>query len=146
MKIKKDKLKLGLIGYPLSHSFSPDYFTRKFEELGINNAEYKAYPLPKIEEVEALFDNGVSGLNVTIPYKEQVIPFLDELSDEAFEINAVNTIKIVGDRKIGFNTDVYGFEQSLKSLLGDTKVEKALVLGTGGAAKAVKYVLKKMGI
>ncbi|MEM9545116.1 MAG: shikimate dehydrogenase [Bacteroidota bacterium] len=138
--------KLGLIGYPLSHSFSPGYFARKFEELGITDAEYLAYSIEKVEEVFELFDQHVTGLNVTIPYKEEVIPFLDELSEEAYEIQAVNTIRIVNGRKTGYNTDAYGFEVSLQQLLGNTKVEKALVLGTGGAAKAIKYVLQKMKI
>lgn len=146
MQEQKQRYKLGLIGYPLSHSFSPAYFEKKFTELGIENAEYLAYPLKSIDEINSLFDKGVTGLNVTIPYKEQVIPFLDELSDEAYEINAVNTIKVIGDRKVGYNTDAYGFETSLKRMLENEIVEKALILGTGGASKAIKYVLKKIGI
>jgi shikimate dehydrogenase len=146
MEIKKEGYKLGLIGYPLEHSFSPDYFSNKFKNLGIDNSEYLAYPIENIELVKKIFNNGISGLNVTIPYKEQVIPFLDELSDEAFEINAVNTIKITEDRKVGYNTDVYGFEKSLKSMLGSDKIENALILGTGGASKAIKFVLNKMKI
>lgn len=146
MKIKDKKYKLGLIGYPLTHSFSPDYFSSKFEKLEVKNAEYLAYPIEDINEINEIFNFGITGLNVTIPYKEQVIPHLDELSDEAFEINAVNTIKIVEGRKIGYNTDVYGFELSLKSLIGHHKIENALILGTGGASKAIKYVLKKLNI
>jgi shikimate dehydrogenase len=146
MKNKKDRYKLGLIGYPLEHSFSPDYFSKKFQHLGIKNAEYLAYPIANITKVNEIFNNEISGLNVTIPYKEQIIPFLDELSDEAFEINAVNTIKIIDGRKVGYNTDVYGFEMSLKSLLGSKKVENALILGTGGASKAIKFVLGKLNI
>ena len=140
------EIKLGLIGYPLGHTFSPSYFFNKFKELGIVNAEYLAYPIKSIAEVHEVFGQGVSGLNVTIPYKEQIIPYLDELSTEAYEINAVNTIAIRQGRKIGYNTDCYGFEHSLKNLLGETKVKKALILGTGGAAKAIKYVLNKMKI
>ncbi len=146
MKNRKEAYKLGLIGYPLGHTFSPSYFAHKFQDLGIENSEYLAYSIDIIHKVKEVFDGGVTGLNVTIPYKEQVIPFLDELSDEAFQINAVNTIKIINGRKIGYNTDAYGFEMSLLNLLGASKVENALVLGTGGASKAIKYVLKKLGI
>lgn len=140
------KHKLGLIGYPLSHSFSPSYFAEKFKTLGIENSEYKAYSIDDIQKIDSIFDNGVTGLNVTIPYKEQVIPFLDELSDEAYKIGAVNTIKIVDGKKIGFNTDVYGFEQSILKQLNGTQVKHALILGSGGASKAVKYTLDKLGI
>ena len=146
MKIKKERYKFGLIGYPLEHSFSPDYFSKKFKNLGIENSEYLAYPIENIIQVNKIFKKGVVGLNVTIPYKEQVIPFLDELSDEAFEIEAVNTIKITEGKKVGYNTDVYGFEKSLKSLLGSNKIENALILGTGGASKAIKFVLNKLNI
>ena len=146
MKIKNKRFKLGLIGYPLEHSFSPDYFSKKFKDLGIEGSEYLAYPIANINDVNKIFKKEVTGLNVTIPYKEQVIPFLDELSDEAYEINAVNTIKIIEGRKVGYNTDVYGFEMSLKSLIGDAKIENALILGTGGASKAIKFVLNKLGI
>ncbi len=146
MKIKKAGYKLGLIGYPLGHSFSPSYFSNKFRELGITNSEYIAYPIDNIRKVENIFDNDISGLNVTIPYKEKIIPYLDELSEEAFEINAVNTICLRNGRRVGYNTDAYGFELSLKNLLGTTRVENALVLGTGGASKAIKYVLNKLNI
>ena len=145
MKLKEE-FKLGLIGFPLGHTFSPTYFSNKFQELGISKSEYLAYPLERIQLVEEIFNKGIDGLNVTIPYKEQVIPYLDELSDEAFEINAVNTIYIKNGRKIGYNTDAYGFEMSLKNLLGSTKVENALILGSGGASKAIKFVLKKLNI
>lgn len=138
--------KLGLIGYPLSHSFSPSYFANKFDTLGIEDSEYLAYSIDTIDKVEEIFDSGVTGLNVTIPYKEKVIPYLDELSEEAAEIGAVNTIKIIDGRKIGYNTDVHGFRSSLLAQLGSAKIEKALVLGSGGASKAVKFVLQKMGI
>jgi len=146
MKFKKGKYKFGLIGYPLEHSFSPDYFANKFKSLGIKKSEYLAYPIENISQVNEIFNKGLAGLNVTIPYKEKVIPYLDELSDEAYEINAVNTIKITEGRKVGYNTDVYGFEMSLKSFLGNRKVEHALILGTGGASKAIKFVLCKLNI
>lgn len=138
--------KLGLIGYPLTHSFSPSHFAEKFKTLNIQNSEYLAYSIDEIGKINEIFESGVTGLNVTIPYKEQVIPFLDELSEEATEIGAVNTIKIENGRKVGYNTDVYGFQASLLELIGDTKIEKALILGSGGASKAVKFVLNKLGI
>ncbi len=138
--------KYGLIGYPLSHSFSPSYFTSKFEELGLNDIEYKAYPLESLDEFRKLIDTGIHGLNVTIPYKEKVTPFLDELSEASQTIKAVNTIEVVEGKLIGHNTDVIGFEATLLDFLDGQRPNKALVLGTGGAAKAVIYVLQKLGI
>jgi shikimate dehydrogenase len=139
-------IKLGLIGYPLSHSFSKGYFTEKFIKENIPNHIYDTYPIEKIELVEDLFQNeNLLGLNVTIPYKEVVIPYLDELDQTAKEIGAVNTIKIIEGKKIGFNTDCYGFQKSFEPLLKPHH-KKALVLGTGGAAKAVVYALKQLGI
>lgn len=146
MEHRNLKHKLGLIGYPLGHSFSPSYFSEKFEKLGLVDAEYKAYSIDHIEGVTDLFDAHMTGFNVTIPYKEAVIPYLDELSEEAFEIGAVNTVRIMNGRKIGYNTDAYGFEHSLIGMLGTTRVDRALILGTGGASKAIKYVLRKMGV
>lgn len=139
----------GIIGYPLSHSFSPGYFNAKFEREGLNDCQYKAYPLTSIELLPKLIQENpnLEGLNVTIPYKSEVIPYLDELSTEAREIGAVNVIKIKKGKLTGYNSDVYGFEKSLRNFLPSSPIEmKALVLGTGGAAKAVQYVLKKMGI
>jgi len=138
--------KLGLIGYPLSHSFSPGYFAEKFEKLGLSNSEYRAYSIDHISKIDKIFKSGVTGLNVTIPYKEQVIPYLDKLSEEAQEIGAVNTIKIVDGMKVGHNTDVYGFQASLLEQLDNIIVKKALVLGSGGAAKAVGFVLDRLRI
>ena len=142
-----DKIrKYGLIGYPLTYSFSPSYFAAKFEEKGIIDSEYFSFPLERIEEIKGLLDSGISGFNVTIPYKEQIIPYLDELSDAARTIGAVNTVQVVDGKLIGYNTDVYGLENSLYILLDGTCVDKALILGTGGASKACQYVLEKMGI
>lgn len=138
--------KYGLIGYPLSHSFSPKYFAEKYKKEGIVDAQYKAYPLESIEEVKSLIDQGVEGFNVTIPYKEQILPYLDTISDEAQAIGAVNTVKIMEGKLIGYNTDVFGLENSLYTLLDGACVDRALILGTGGAAKACQYVLSKMGI
>ncbi len=141
MKMKK----YGLIGYPLSHSFSPGYFAVKFEESEIADCRYDLYPLTEIAEFEDIQD--CLGINVTIPYKEQVIPYLDELSEEAKVIGAVNTIRFLDGKKIGHNTDAYGFANALSPLWESKKQPtKALVLGTGGAAKAVWYVLDQLGI
>jgi shikimate dehydrogenase len=144
---------LGLIGYPLGHSFSKKYFTQKFENEGLTGSwYYELYPIERIELLADLLKNtpNLVGLNVTIPYKEQILPYLDDLNDEAKEIEAVNCIKIIstqnGKQLRGYNTDVYGFEQSLLELIGDIRDFKALILGTGGAAKAVKYILIKLKI
>lgn len=136
----------GLIGYPLSHSFSKGYFTEKFIREDIVNSNYNTFPIEKIEDfVQLCQQNNFKGLNVTIPYKQSIIPFLDELNEDAQKIGAVNTIKFLGDKKIGYNSDVYGFEQSLLPFLKSHHKE-ALILGTGGASKAVEYVLKKLNI
>lgn len=139
----------GLIGFPLSHSFSKKYFSEKFSKSGISNCSYNNYELSDIHQFTEMLRNHpkLVGLNVTIPYKETIIPFLDELSAEAAEIGAVNTIQIKsGDCSlIGHNTDVTGFQSSLLGLIGNERPE-ALILGTGGAAKAVIFVLNKLGI
>lgn len=141
---------LGLIGYPLSHSFSGTYFREKFAHEKITQWEYRAFPIENIHLFENLLRDhpSLEGLNVTIPYKEQVIPFLDDLSDTAREISAVNTIQIhrQGDKihKTGHNTDVYGFAKTL-DLHDIPRDIRTLILGTGGASKAVEWVLKKRG-
>lgn len=142
--------KYGLTGFPLTHSFSKRYFTEKFETEKIDST-YDNFEIDNISKFPEIIKNNpeLIGLNVTIPYKEQVIPFLDELNDSAREIAAVNTVKIIrtdsGIILKGFNTDTFGFETSLKPLLKEHH-KKALILGTGGASKALKYVLKKLGI
>lgn len=140
----------GLLGYPLEHSFSKSFFNNKFEAENID-AEYINFEIPDINmlmEVISEYYN-LNGLNVTIPYKEQVIPFLDELDEDAANIGAVNVIKFIhnnGDLKLkGYNSDVIGFCNSISPLL-KSHMKKALVLGTGGAAKAVCYGLEKLGI
>ena len=137
----------GLIGYPLSHSFSKGYFTDKFIKENITDCIYDIFPLESIADFDTLCKQhkNLVGLNVTIPYKEQIIPFLDELDKTAAEIGAVNTIKFTDGKKIGYNTYAYGFEMSLTPLLKPHH-KHALILGTGGASKAVEYVLKKSGI
>ena len=142
--------KYGLIGFPLTHSFSKQYFTEKFESESIDST-YDNFEIDNISKFPEIIKNNpeLIGLNVTIPYKEQVIPFLDDLNESAKEIGAVNTVKIIrngsGVYLKGFNTDTFGFETSLKPLLKPHH-KKALILGTGGASKALKYVLNNLGI
>ncbi|HEX4888635.1 MAG TPA: shikimate dehydrogenase [Luteibaculaceae bacterium] len=139
--------KLGLIGQPLSHSFSKKYFQQKFDSQGIREWSYDLYPLAAIGDLPSLWasEPNLVGLNVTIPYKEQVMPLLTELSDEARLIGAVNCIKRVDGGWRGYNTDAYGFSQSIKPFL-EPSHDRALVLGSGGASKAVVYVLNSLGI
>lgn len=139
----------GLIGRTLAHSFSPRYFAQKFEREGIADAEYRAFELPRIEDFPALLQarHRLAGLNVTIPYKEQIIPYLDRLSAEAQAIGAVNTIAFEGDELVGHNTDAEGFRASLTPhLMAAQRQQPALILGTGGASKAVAYVLGELGM
>lgn len=137
----------GLIGYPLGHSFSKQYFTEKFLKEGLADCSFEAWPLTSIDEFPALLRNNPSleGLSVTIPYKEQVLQYVTDLSDEVKEIGATNSIKISGDKLTAYNTDIIGFEKSFDPYLQPHHT-KALILGTGGAAKAVQYVLSKRGI
>ena len=142
----------GLIGHPLHHSFSKKYFTEKFKKENIFNSEYKLFDLKSIKEFQKLIKNipEIRGLNVTIPYKESIIPLLNEINSEATKIGAVNTIHIQRPNKNdiitkGYNTDIYGFEKSLKPYI-NFAIKKALILGTGGAAKAVAYVFRKNNI
>jgi shikimate dehydrogenase len=139
----------GLIGFPLSHSFSKKYFAEKFANEGIRDTSYENYPIEQIDQLPSLFENdkALIGLNVTIPYKESVLPYLDTLASDAGEIGAVNTIKRYDDGSLkGFNSDIYGFGETLKRFLPDYFSSGALVLGTGGASKAVHYVCAKMGL
>lgn len=140
----------GLIGYPLGHSFSEKFFTEKFQKENIH-ACYKLFPIENIQLFHQILEKNptIEGLNVTIPYKEQIVPYLDELDKTAAEIGAVNVIKIKKDvnqvKLIGYNSDIIGFEQSIRPLLTEHH-KKALILGTGGASKGVAYVLKKLNI
>lgn len=134
---------VGLIGRNISYSFSENYFAEKFQQEQIPDVHYKTFDLKEIEDVNELFLNpDLKGFNVTIPYKEAILPFLDELDPVAQEIGAVNCVKIENGRKIGFNTDAFGFENSLMPLL-KFHHQNALILGDGGAAKAIKYSLAK---
>ena len=137
----------GLIGNPLSHSFSQKYFTEKFIKENLTNSIYLNFETPDLDQelfnLKSNFD--LCGLNVTIPYKSKIISFLDKVSQECKEIGACNCVKITNKKWSGFNTDVIGFETTFKSHLKKNH-KKALILGTGGSAKAVAYVLKKLGI
>jgi len=142
--------KYGLIGYPLRHSFSIGYFNEKFSSEGID-AEYVNFEIPSINEFMKVIEENpnLCGLNVTIPYKEQVIPFLNEIDKDTKAIGAVNVIKIIREKGkvklVGYNSDIIGFTQSIQPLL-QPHHHKALILGTGGASKAVFHGLKKLGI
>ena len=141
----------GLIGFPLSHSFSKQFFSEKFEAEQITGCKYELFPIAHADEIKDLIASNASlcGLNVTIPHKVNVIPFLNEIDVDAKEIGAVNCISIdqSGENPFlkGYNTDVYGFAESLKPLL-EKHHQKALIFGDGGAAKAIKYVLKQLNI
>lgn len=140
------KMKIyGLIGYPLSHSFSQKYFTEKFKKENITDCEFRNFPLESINNFPALLAQhpNLQGISITIPHKQNVIKFLKNVDETAKEIGAVNCIR-VSDLK-GFNTDIIGFEQSIKPLLKKHHTH-ALVLGTGGASKAVTYILDKLKI
>ena len=143
--------KFGLIGYPLGHSFSKKYFSEKFIRENISDCQYENYPLTSIDLLDELISNNsdIYGLNVTIPYKSAVIKYLDFIDEQAQSIGAVNVLKLKrsGDKVVskGFNTDIDGFRNSIFPYLGE-RVINALVLGTGGGAKAVCYVLRKFGI
>lgn len=137
----------GLIGFPLSHSFSKGFFAEKFEKEGIEECSYENFPIPDIEQFPRLWKEHpqLEGLNVTIPYKQAVIPFLDDFSEAAKVIGAVNCIRLRNNKLKGHNTDVTGFRRSLEPLLKPHHT-KALILGVGGAAKAVKFALEQLGI
>jgi shikimate dehydrogenase len=158
--------KFGLIGYPLTHSFSEKYFTEKFEKENINDYQYNLFSIEDINMLPKLLEKETAlfGLNVTIPYKIEVMKYLDEIDKDAAGVGAVNCIKIETHSTVkelfsgelctlckekkflkGYNTDVYGFEESLKPLL-ERHHQKALILGNGGAAKAVQYVFDKLKI
>ncbi|MBQ9666748.1 MAG: shikimate dehydrogenase [Bacteroidaceae bacterium] len=137
----------GLIGYPLGHSFSRKFFTEKFAKEG-REAQYLNFEIPNIEEFPDVVKNnpGLRGLNVTIPYKQQVMQYLDGISEEAKAIGAVNVVKVSKEGLIGYNSDVIGFVNSIRPLLKPHH-KKALILGTGGASKAIHYGLtKKLGM
>jgi len=140
----------GLIGFPLTHSYSAQYFTEKFFKEGIHDIRFELFPITDISELPELIENTseLRGLSVTIPYKQSVIKYLNSIDPVAEEIGSVNCIRISRNNGIslkGYNTDIFGFEESLKPHLMSHH-QKALILGTGGASKAVAYVLKKLNI
>lgn len=140
--------RFGLIGRPLGHSLSQRYFEKKFAAEGIGDACYNLYELPDITALENLISavDGLCGLNVTIPYKQSVIPYLDSTDDEAAAVGAVNCIRISNGHLRGYNTDIEGIRSTLTTLLAQRSIDRALVLGSGGAAHAVRYVLSESRI
>lgn len=147
-KKNKKQIKFGLVGKNISYSFSKKYFSEKFQLLHFDNCDYLNFDLKTIQDFPKIIaeNKGLKGLNVTIPYKEDVIPFLDKLSKNAKIIGAVNTITISKKKKLkGHNTDYFGFKKALKPLLLDNH-KKALILGTGGASKGIAFALKKLKI
>lgn len=139
--------KYGLIGYPLGHSFSQKYFTEKFHKEGIENVSFENFSIPSIEDLDDVLLNNpdLKGLAVTIPYKKQVLDYLDETDAAVKEIGACNCITINHGRLVGYNTDIIGFEQSFTRHL-QPHHKQALILGTGGAALAIEFVLNKLSI
>jgi len=141
------KKRYGLIGYPLSHSFSKKYFTEKFRKEGIRDSQYDLFEIEHISSVKNVFEiSNLRGINVTIPYKHDIMEYMDNLDHSAKKVGSVNVVKIDSNgKKIGFNSDYYGFKNSLENWLPDLRV-KALVLGIGGAAKAVIATLDDLSI
>lgn len=137
----------GLIGHPLKHSQSRFYFNKKFEHEGLD-CVYQHFDLKSLDELKEVMERypDLCGFNVTIPYKEAIIPLLDEIDETAKQVSAVNVVKITDGKLKGYNTDIYGFKKLLEIALGSRQVNHALVLGTGGASKAVKYVLTQKSI
>jgi len=152
-KAKRVDRLFGLIGFPLSHSFSKRYFSEKFERERVTDAYYELFPLSAIDQLPGLLERypNLQGLNVTIPYKQQILPYLHHIDEGAKAVGAVNTVYHTGQQHLlGFNTDVYGFENSLHAWLlkerGNLEGMQALILGTGGAAQAVAYALRRLDI
>lgn len=137
----------GLLGYPLTHSFSQKYFTEKFTSIGLLDAAYENFSIPTIQELTGILQSRkeLEGFNITIPYKKAVIDFLDELSEPVQKMGACNCVKIVDGKLKGFNTDTVGFQQSLQPYLKPHH-QQALILGTGGASAAVEYVFQELNI
>ncbi|VAW11378.1 Shikimate 5-dehydrogenase I alpha [hydrothermal vent metagenome] len=145
-KIEKKKVRFGLAGKNISYSFSKGYFTKKFADLKLNDHSYENFDLQEIEDFQKIIrQKSIKGLNVTIPYKETVIPYLTELDAKAKKIGAVNTIKISKEGVKGYNTDAYGFRKSITPFLKKQHT-KALIFGTGGVSKAVAFVFKELNI
>ena len=143
----RDFKQYGLIGKDIEYSFSRKYFIEKFNsDVNLSNCSYKNFDIEFIDQINNFVnDKNISGLNVTIPYKEEIIPYLDDLSDEAREIGAVNTICFENNRRKGYNTDIYGFTESLK-VNSINNIDSMIILGTGGASKTIIYFCKKKNI
>tara|TARA_R110000868_G_scaffold138300_2_gene352240 strand:+ start:504 stop:1253 length:750 start_codon:yes stop_codon:yes gene_type:complete len=143
----ESKVRFGLIGKNIDYSFSKAYFTQKFKDLRLDNYSYENFDFQNIDELTAVLENAhyIKGFNVTIPYKQDVIKFLSEIDAKAESIGAVNTIKLTNKGLIGYNTDYYGFQKSIEPSL-KSHHKKALILGTGGASKAVAFVFKELEI
>ncbi|NER10797.1 shikimate dehydrogenase [Muriicola jejuensis] len=148
MEKTEKKNRFGLLGRNISYSFSKGYFTRFFKEQGLNHLSYENFDLKDISDLETLLkeEQDLGGLNVTIPYKQQIIPYLHRLHPEAREIGAVNTVKFTKTGLEGYNTDAYGFRRSLEPFLSAQNHSHALILGTGGASLAIAFSLKQLGI
>ncbi len=146
-KINRERHRYGLIGRNISYSFSRGYFSNKFSELGLESHSYENFDLDSIDQFPDILEHtkDIKGFNVTIPYKEKIIPFLTQIDLEAKAIGAVNTIKLIEGQTVGYNTDAYGFYKSLAPHL-EKHHKTALILGTGGASKAIAYVLGKLGV
>jgi shikimate dehydrogenase len=141
-----EKQEFGLLGKNISYSFSKKYFEEKFNKLFLKDHSYNFFDISEIESLNSIVENpNLVGMNVTIPYKQAIIPFLDDLSEEASQIGAVNCVSFRNGKKIGYNTDAFGFEKTLLINKKDYH-KKALILGDGGAAKAVRYILDKYNI
>lgn len=143
-----NKKRFGLLGRNINYSFSRGYFTEKFKNENIEGCSYENFDIPDIAEFPLIIENNsdIFGINVTIPYKEQVMQYMDEMSEKAARIGAVNTIKFTKEGKLkGYNTDYYGFMESIKPLL-ESHHKNALILGTGGASKGVAFALEELGI
>ncbi|MFY0599353.1 MAG: shikimate dehydrogenase [Cyclobacteriaceae bacterium] len=140
--------KFGLIGFPLGHSFSKKYFTEKFEKMGLSDHQYELFEMENANNLMSLWDDpNLVGLNVTVPHKENVKPFLSKFDHSAEKVGAVNVIKKEKEGLVGYNSDYYGFKESLLKLIGKRfSVKRSLILGTGGASKAVKAALTDLGI
>lgn len=139
----------GLIGYPLSHSFSKKYFSEKFEKEGIRECEYLNFEIPSIEDITKVLSKHkgeLRGFNITIPYKQAIFPYLDAIDTRAERIGAVNVVKLSGGKLKGYNSDYYGFKTDLEQFVKNFENKKALILGTGGASKAVKVALEDLDV
>ncbi len=138
----------GIIGKTLVHSYSGKFFNEKFKKEGLSDCRHQLFEIPSIEHIHTMLEENpdLCGFNVTIPYKQQIIPLLDTISWEAEQIGAVNCVSVIDGKLHGYNTDIHGLRVSMDKLLNGGDIEKALVLGTGGASQAVQFMLAQMGI